>query len=113
VVFHNNCLVCHSLEPGQNGHGPSLAEYFKRNPSQAVDQTQQLIRNGSRRMPPFRDRLSSDQIQDVIAYIQNAMNARPYNLDHFQRLQNRRVTHRVRTQVLPGCLPIPGRPIST
>jgi hypothetical protein len=25
VVFHNNCLLCHSLEPGQNGHGPSLA----------------------------------------------------------------------------------------
>jgi mono/diheme cytochrome c family protein len=69
VVFHNNCLVCHSLEPRRNGYGPSLAEYFKRNPSQAVDQTQQLIRNGRRRMPPFRDRLSSDQIQDVIEYI--------------------------------------------
>jgi mono/diheme cytochrome c family protein len=69
VVFHNNCLVCHSLEPGQNGYGPSLAGYFKRNLSQTVDQTQQLIRNGRRRMPPFRDRLSSDQIQDVIAYI--------------------------------------------
>jgi len=50
VVFHNNCLVCHSLEPGQNGHGPSLAEYFKHNPSQTVDQTQQLIRNGRRRL---------------------------------------------------------------
>ncbi len=25
MVFHNNCLLCHSLEPGQNGHGPSLA----------------------------------------------------------------------------------------
>jgi len=69
VVFHNNCNVCHSLETGQNGYGQSLAEYFERNPSQTVNQTQQLIRNGRRRMPPFRDRLSSDQIQDVIAYI--------------------------------------------
>jgi mono/diheme cytochrome c family protein len=69
VVFHNNCLECHSLEPGQNGYGPSLAGFFRRNPSKSVDQTQQLIRNGRRRMPPFRDRLSSDQIQDVIAYI--------------------------------------------
>ena len=27
--------------------------YFTRNPSQTMDQTQQLIRNGGRRMPPF------------------------------------------------------------
>ncbi len=69
MVFHNNCLVCHSLEAGQNRYGPSLAGYFRRKPLQTVDQTQQLIKNGRQRMPQFRDRLSCDQIQDVIAYI--------------------------------------------
>jgi len=68
-VFHTNCIGCHSLEAGMESHGPSLAHYFKRRPMPSDTQTEQLIRNGRNFMPAFRDKLSSSQIGDLMAYL--------------------------------------------
>jgi mono/diheme cytochrome c family protein len=81
--FTITALVCHSLEPGENGYGPSLAEYFKRNFSQTAVQTEQLVRSGRRRMPPFQDRLSSEEIQGIH---QNLVNARPSEFQSFPEI---------------------------
>jgi mono/diheme cytochrome c family protein len=69
AIFRKNCAGCHSLEPGRRTNAPSLAGYFARNPSPTSRQTEELIMNGRRLMPPFRHRLSSDQIGDVIAFM--------------------------------------------
>jgi mono/diheme cytochrome c family protein len=69
AVFHTNCIGCHSLESGNQSHGPSLAHYFQRRPAPTDAQTGQLIRNGRKFMPAFRDKLSRTQISDLIAYL--------------------------------------------
>jgi mono/diheme cytochrome c family protein len=69
LLYHNNCLVCHSLKPGERGYGPSLAGYFARNPTPTVADTRQVILDGRKLMPPFHSRLTSAQIDDVIAYL--------------------------------------------
>ena len=69
LIHHNNCLVCHSLRAGVQGNGPSLAGYFKRNPVPTEEQARQVILDGKRLMPAFRQRLSSAQTADLIAYL--------------------------------------------
>jgi len=68
-IYHNNCLVCHSLKPGQQGNGPSLAGYFRQNPAPTEAQARQIILDGRRLMPAFRQRLTSDQVDDLLAYL--------------------------------------------
>jgi mono/diheme cytochrome c family protein len=71
VLFRKNCGGCHTPQPGQVKSAPTLDGYFKRNPQPGFSQTRRTIRNGGRYMPPFRDRLSSDQIDDLIAYLKS------------------------------------------
>jgi len=68
-IYHNNCLVCHSLKPGQQGNGTSLAGYFRRNPAPTEAHAKQVILDGKRLMPAFRNRLSSAQVDDLLAYL--------------------------------------------
>jgi mono/diheme cytochrome c family protein len=69
LLFHDHCLVCHTVAPGSQRNALSLAGYFRRNPVPDPGRTRQLIRNGRGLMQPFRDRLSNAQIDDVIAYL--------------------------------------------
>jgi mono/diheme cytochrome c family protein len=69
LIYHNNCLVCHSLKPGVEGNGPSLAGYFRRNPAPTEAQAKQVILDGRRLMPAFRKRLTSAQVGDLLAYL--------------------------------------------
>jgi mono/diheme cytochrome c family protein len=69
LLFRKNCGGCHSALPGRVQHAPSLRGYFGRNPQPELRQTRQVIMNGRRSMPPFRERLSSDQVDDLIAYL--------------------------------------------
>jgi mono/diheme cytochrome c family protein len=69
AIFRKNCAGCHSPQPGRQDSAPVLAGYFRRNPAPTSRQTRQIIMNGKNRMPPFRNRLTSRQINDVIAFL--------------------------------------------
>jgi mono/diheme cytochrome c family protein len=65
-VFTANCGGCHTLaDAGTNGQqGPNLDEL---KPDQATVQGQ--VTNGGGGMPPFKDKLSSEEIESVAAYV--------------------------------------------
>jgi mono/diheme cytochrome c family protein len=69
AVFRKNCAGCHSPLPGRQESAPALAGYFVRNPPPTSRQTRQIILNGRKTMPPFRNRLTSTQVEDVIAFL--------------------------------------------
>jgi mono/diheme cytochrome c family protein len=70
ALFRKDCAGCHLPRPGQTAtYVPSLAGYFGRQPRPTARQTRRRIRDGGRYMPPFRMRLSSHDIDDLIAYL--------------------------------------------
>ena len=66
VVFVSNCGSCHTLaDAGTTGDlGPDLDSL-----SPAYDRVVTQVTNGGGGMPPFKDSLSEQQIQDVAAYV--------------------------------------------
>ena len=66
-VYHANCARCHGQD-GQGGVGPKLAggAVVKAFPDPA-DQIR-LVEDGEGTMPSFKNRLSTAQIEDVVAY---------------------------------------------
>jgi mono/diheme cytochrome c family protein len=69
-VFEQNCAMCHGSDAsGMMGMHPSLRGATERLSREGVEVT---IRNGRDVMPPmpgFEDRLSDEEISDVIAYL--------------------------------------------
>ena len=65
-VFTSNCGGCHTLaDAGTNGQvGPDLDEL---KPDKA--RVQRQVTNGGSKMPPFKDKLSSEQIDQVATYV--------------------------------------------
>jgi mono/diheme cytochrome c family protein len=70
VLFRKDCAGCHSVRPGRVTAVPSLQGYFERNPRPGIRQTRSVILDGRRSMPPFRNRLSRDELDDLIAYLE-------------------------------------------
>jgi len=68
-LFQKNCAACHSLLPGHTQHGPSLRGYFERSPRPDIGQARRAILGGGPFMPPFRGRLSSEEIDLLISYM--------------------------------------------
>jgi mono/diheme cytochrome c family protein len=71
ALFRKNCAGCHVPRPGQNSYVPSLAGYFDRKPRPTERQTRRTILYGGRYMPPFGKRLTSHDIDDLIAYLKS------------------------------------------
>ncbi|HEX3472720.1 MAG TPA: cytochrome c [Silvibacterium sp.] len=69
ALFLKNCAGCHVQRPGQKSYVPSLTGYFDRKPRPTQRQARRIIKYGGRYMPPFSKRLSSDEIDDLIAYL--------------------------------------------
>jgi len=69
AVFEKYCARCHIRHEGQASPAPALAGYFLRKPAPAVRDVENVIRNGRRAMPPFGARLSSAQVEDLVAYL--------------------------------------------
>lgn len=69
AVFVSNCGSCHTLaDAGTTGDtGPDLDGV-----SPAYDRVVTQVTNGGGGMPPFKDSLSEQQIQDVAAYVSSA-----------------------------------------
>jgi cytochrome c6 len=71
-AFQSNCVVCH----GQDGTATPTGKALKA-PDLHSDQVQKMtdaqiadqIANGKNNMPPFKNTLTKDQIQSLVAYV--------------------------------------------
>jgi mono/diheme cytochrome c family protein len=71
-AFQSNCVVCH----GQDGTGTPTGKALKA-PDLHSDQVQKMtdaqiadqIANGKNNMPPFKNTLTKDQIESLVAYV--------------------------------------------
>ena len=65
-IFTQNCKSCHTLkDAGATGSvGPNLDDL---KPDKA--RVQRQVTNGGSKMPPFKDKLSADQIDAVATYV--------------------------------------------
>jgi mono/diheme cytochrome c family protein len=69
-VFTKRCMQCHSVNQGQVMLGPSLYGEMRLSPhKKTAAQVRTSIRDGKGKMPPFKDVLSSDDINNLIAYL--------------------------------------------
>ena len=69
LLFSRDCARCHAHQLGKASPAPTLAGYSSRNPQPTLQEARGLIRDGKRAMPPFGQRLTPGEIDDVIAYI--------------------------------------------
>ena len=77
-LYLDNCSVCHEINrPKTNKFGPSLFGLFQieKMPFSRAKPTDELvaakIKNGGPIMPSFRDYLTDEQIEKLIAYIRS------------------------------------------
>lgn len=75
AIFKKNCLMCHHPDKTTKKLGPGLKGLFtlKELPESKKPLTEELIRdqivNGTEKMPAFGKKLSSEQIDNLIAYL--------------------------------------------
>jgi mono/diheme cytochrome c family protein len=70
-VFTANCAQCHGPE-GEGGVGPRLAGTVVAEYPDEEDQAA-IVRDGRGGMPSFRNRLTPEQIADVVAYTRTGL----------------------------------------
>ena len=73
-VFEAGCAVCHYADRDATKVGPSLKGLFRSarlpNGQKVSDRAvRDWIRNGDQKMPPFRNALTRQQIDDVVRYL--------------------------------------------
>ena len=69
VLFEKQCARCHIQHEGQASPAPALRGYFYRSPLPTAHDAEEVIRKGRRAMPPFGERLSLDEVEDLIAFL--------------------------------------------
>jgi mono/diheme cytochrome c family protein len=74
-IFTKNCMQCHSVVEGVVTFGPSLyGEMKPPHPHKTAAEVRVIIKNGKngangRVMPPFGERLSAEDVDNLLAYI--------------------------------------------
>jgi mono/diheme cytochrome c family protein len=68
-VFLQKCFQCHSVNQGEVRIGPSLFHVMKGPKAVSAAQIRIQLRDGKGKMPPFKDILTPDDIDHVIAYL--------------------------------------------
>jgi len=63
-IFKNNCTMCHALD--HKKFGPAV-----RDMSTDAALLKQTVTNGRKAMPSFKRKLSSEQIDEVVAYLRS------------------------------------------
>lgn len=69
LLYRKHCAHCHTRQPRQASPAPDLAAYFNRSPQPSAQEVKQVIREGKNAMPPFDQQLSSNDLDDLIAYL--------------------------------------------
>ena len=68
-VFLDKCFQCHSVNKGEVRVGPSLFGVMKGPKAKTAAQIRVQLHDGKGKMPPFKDILTPEQIEHVIAYL--------------------------------------------
>ena len=69
-VFLKRCYACHSVAEGEVRLGPSLYHEMQgKPPKKNFAQMREQILLGKNKMPPFKEILTPEQIDQVIAYV--------------------------------------------
>jgi mono/diheme cytochrome c family protein len=68
-VFLQRCFQCHSVNPGEVRIGPSLFHVMKGPKAVSAAQVRIQLRDGKGKMPPFKDILTPDDVNHIIAYL--------------------------------------------
>lgn len=70
-IFKDNCARCHGND-GKGGDGPDLTDPQRKDKWKDSDERIiYKVTNGGRRMPSFADKLSSDDIKAVAAFVRS------------------------------------------
>jgi len=69
-LYYQHCLICHSVNPGQVMVGPSLAGEMRNSPhKKSPAEIRVILHDGKGKMPPFKDKLSKDDIDHLLAFL--------------------------------------------
>jgi mono/diheme cytochrome c family protein len=68
-VFLDKCFQCHSVNKGEVRIGPSLFGVMKGPKAKTAAEIRVQLRDGKGKMPPFKDILKPEQVDQVIAYL--------------------------------------------
>lgn len=74
-AFEKRCVMCHYSDRVEKRVGPGLKGIYKRgifvtNGNKVTDESLKAwIENGDSMMPPFKDVLSADELNNVVAYL--------------------------------------------
>ena len=69
-VFTKNCFQCHSVIADQVRFGPSLHGVMsKPHPRKTDAEVRTILKNGKGKMPSFKDVLSQEETDNLLAYL--------------------------------------------
>lgn len=68
-VFLQKCFQCHSVNQGEVRVGPSLFHVMKGPKAVSAAQIRIQLRDGKGKMPAFKDLLTQEEVDHVIAYL--------------------------------------------
>jgi mono/diheme cytochrome c family protein len=69
-VFTQRCSQCHAVYEGQGSFGPNLYhETRKTTDRKNATQIRKIIVEGKGKMPAFKEKLTDDQVKELLAYI--------------------------------------------
>jgi len=72
-VYASNCSVCHAADGSANtpiGKNKKIPDLRSREvQAQSENQLTDIVTNGKGKMRPFKERLTPEQIQQVVAYL--------------------------------------------
>jgi mono/diheme cytochrome c family protein len=69
-VFNRKCLQCHAVHEGQYSFGPNLEGEMKKNThKKTAAEIRVILKDGKGKMPSFADKLTPQEIDDLLAYI--------------------------------------------
>lgn len=71
-LFLQKCFQCHAVEPGAVRSGPSLFHEMRPpNPRKTTAQIRTILRDGKGKMPAYKDKLSKEDTDNLLAYIRS------------------------------------------
>jgi mono/diheme cytochrome c family protein len=69
-TFTKNCMQCHAVYEGQESFGPNLFHEMKPpHPKKTPAEIREILKSGKGKMPSFNAKLSSGDMDNLIAYL--------------------------------------------
>jgi mono/diheme cytochrome c family protein len=69
-LFTQKCILCHSVNEGQVMFGPSLYQVMKKPVGKkSAAEIRTILQDGKGKMPPFKDKLTPEDVNNLLAYL--------------------------------------------